>query len=110
MTAAASHYDKWHDDNIENRVIGMSINLSTEPYSGGLFQLRLRESGRILTEIANIGRGDALLFKISANLQHRVSDIEGDKSKTAFAGWFLSNSPQLFDEIRASHTGPTRSL
>ena len=65
------HYNKWHDDDVDNRLVGMSINLSARPYRGGLLQLRRRDSGVIL-EVANTGCGAALIFRISEELERRV--------------------------------------
>src|SRR5262249_12400912 len=37
----SDHHLSWHDDNTTgNHLIGLSINLSPETYSGGVFQLR----------------------------------------------------------------------
>jgi len=107
MKAAAGHYDHWHDDNFNNRLVGMSLNLSPLPFRGGLFQLRERESERILVEIANTGLGSALIFRIADHIQHRISDMEGDEPKTAFAGWFRPDLPELFEELRAHASAAT---
>ncbi len=101
MTRAAGHYDHWHDDNFNNRLVGLSLNLSPRPFRGGLFQLRERKSERMIAEIANTGPGSALIFRIAGELQHRISDMEGDQPKTAFAGWFRPDLPELFEELRA---------
>ena len=66
----------------------MSVNLSPKPYAGGILQLREARSEEILAEIANTGLGDALFFRISPELKHRVSPVEGIVPKTAYAGWF----------------------
>jgi len=105
MSASAGHLDSWHDDNCDNRLIGMSLNLSPLPYCGGIFQLREWESQRMLAEVANTGLGDALVFRISAELEHRVSPMEGAEAKTAFAGWFRPDLPDLFDEVRGADLG-----
>jgi 2OG-Fe(II) oxygenase superfamily len=102
MVAAAGHYDEWHDDNLDSRLIGMSLNLSPRPFRGGLFRLRDRESKHILAEIANTECGSALVFRIADHLQHRVSDMEGEEPKTAFAGWFHPDLPEFFEELRAN--------
>ena len=81
-------------------MIGMSINLSTEVFPGGTFLLRERKSGHILCELANTGAGDAILFQIARQLQHRISDMEGSVSKTAFAGWFRARRRNYHSEIR----------
>jgi hypothetical protein len=66
----------------------MTINLSNEIYSGGALQIRERESGRIISEVPNVSAGDAVIFRLSDKLQHRITRVEGSASKTAFAGWF----------------------
>jgi len=66
----------------------MSINLSPQVYDGGSLQIKHCDSDEILQEIHNTGLGDALLFRISGHLVHRVLGVKGDIPKTAFAGWF----------------------
>jgi hypothetical protein len=90
----SGHYDNWHKDTIEQRMIAMSINLSTEVYSGGLLQLRHTSSEQILYQIANTGPGDAIIFRLAEDLYHRVTSVQGTAAKTAFAGWFRSQ-PQF---------------
>ena len=104
----AGHYDSWHNDDGNGRLVAMSLNLSPRGYDGGVFQLRDWSSKRILVEIANTGWGDATLFRISAKLDHRVTEVTGEKSKTAFAGWFNSGGPNpftglgSFDQLRTA--------
>ena len=93
MLPGGYHYDSWHDDAVHNRVVGMSINLSSAVYSGGIFHLRERATGRILCQAVNTGPGDAILFRLSPQLEHCVTPVEGAFPKTAFAGWFRSVPP-----------------
>ena len=51
--------------------------------------MKRRDSDAIMQEIHNTGFGDALLFRISKQLKHRVQEVKGEIPKTAFAGWFL---------------------
>lgn len=119
MTSSDGHYDHWHDDFAEGRVVTMSVNLSRQPFRGGALQLKYQGSKAILHEIRNTGFGDALLFRISSKLTHRVQDVEGDAPKTAFAGWFLDvddflpnlknlarRASEADDEGRAEHLSP----
>jgi hypothetical protein len=101
MASNAGHYDSWHNDNTDGRLIAMSVNLSPRRYGGGLFQMRERGSKQLLVEIANTGLGDAILFRISENFLHRVTDVEGEEPKTAFAGWFSATAPSLTDRLRS---------
>ncbi len=91
LDPAQSSKDSWHDDMVDDRRVGMSVNLSREPFSGAVFQLRDRRSQRILHEVANTGRGDAIVFRLSRELQHRNTDVTGVAPKTAFAGWFRAH-------------------
>lgn len=94
--SGSDHHLSWHDDS-ENpsRLIGLSINFSKLPYSGGLFQIRDRTSRVILNEIENTQAGGAIIFRISAELQHRITAIEGDNPKIAGAGWFSADANGL---------------
>ena len=89
MNPAAGHFDTWHNDCDGKRHIGISLNLTGQIYSGGVFQIKKRRTEPLLNEIANTGLGDAHIFRISTDLCHRVTQVEGRVTKTAFAGWFF---------------------
>jgi len=85
------HQLDWHEDtDTRGRLLGISINLSAGHYAGGLFQLREKESRRIVCEVGSGSPGDAHVFRISPQLQHRVTGVEGEVARTTAAGWFLS--------------------
>jgi len=88
MLPGHEHVADWHDDLHADRHIGLSINLSEVAYEGGLFQLRRLGSDTLIAEVHNTGLGDAILFRLSPDLQHRVTPVTGAFAKTAFAGWF----------------------
>ena len=90
MVPGKGHTDAWHDDVGNYYLVAMSVNLSPGIYRGGILQIRDKRSKRILSEVANTGFGDAVLFKLSEDLEHRLTDVEGPSSKTAYAGWFRS--------------------
>jgi hypothetical protein len=86
------HFDTWHGDVADRRrLIGMSVNLSAAPYQGGVFEIRDLETQRPLASLPNVGIGDAILFRLSDALEHRVSEVSGTAPKTAFAGWFFAD-------------------
>jgi hypothetical protein len=100
LNPGQGHHDSWHNDIGENRVVGMSVNLSRAVYSGGVLQIRKRESGEPVGEVVNTGSGDAIVFRLSRDFQHRITEVEGSVSKTAFAGWFKAqpNASSAFIE------------
>lgn len=100
MVPGAGHYDQWHSDAVEGRLIGLSVNLSPKGYCGGLFQLRQSGSGRLDYEAANTGFGDAILFRIDPRLEHHITPVEGTVPKTAFAGWFKAG-PSLLSLLKS---------
>ena len=109
MVPGSGHYDSWHGDTLDHRLIGMSVNLGAQRYDGGLFQLRERRSPEILREVANTGPGDAILFRIANELVHQVTAVDGTTPKTAFAGWFRSEPEfrsMLADRARRASVGP----
>lgn len=111
MDPAADHYDSWHDDMSEGRLVGMSINLSFGGYEGGELELKDMETQAQLARIATVHAGNATLFRIASRLQHRVAPLRGHRPRTAFAGWFKSGMPDPVNRaaeraFAAPPTGP----
>jgi len=90
MHAAAGHHDQWHSDVTGNRLIGMSVNLTDGDFAGGVFELRDKDSNVPQWSVANTRPGDAILFRISEHLRHRVTPVVGSIPRVAYAGWFQS--------------------
>ena len=94
------HNFDWHDDLRDtSRLIALSLNLGTEPFRGGFLQIRETRPDGITSEIANTGFGNAVLFQVSSELQHRVTPVEGDVARTSFAGWFKS-APDFHSQMK----------
>ena len=85
------HHFPWHDDAVDGRLIGLSMNLSRVPFTGGVFQLREKATHRTLLEHANTGYGDAMLFRVSRDLEHHVTRVTSDTPRLTFVGWFHDN-------------------
>jgi hypothetical protein len=81
---------EWHSDLNGTRLAALTINLSSEPYEGGVLSIREKKTKRMLSVLPNSGYGDAILFRIDERLEHSVSDVRGSAAKTALAGWFES--------------------
>jgi len=104
MRSDAPHFDRWHGDTTDGRLIGMSVNLSDGVFDGGRFQLTHVGHDEPEIEIANTGPGDAILFRIREDLRHRVSAVEGKVPRVAFAGWFQS-APDFLDVLKGDLGG-----
>ena len=78
LVAGPQHQFSWHNDrNDPLREVGFSMNLSTDVFRGGTFELRDTRTLTPLAQVNNTGFGDALLFRISSDLQHRVTEVVG---------------------------------
>lgn len=103
MTAADAHHETWHSDEGDHRLLALSVNVGEQPHRGGT--TLLREQGRPETTRAldNTTPGDALLFRISATLEHAITDVAPGAVKTAWAGWFRSH-PSFLDVLAGKTT------
>ena len=85
----------WHDDLTEPdspRLLAMSINLSDEPESRILLQMRDSRSEEIVFQAENSVIGDAVVFRLDRSLEHQVTPVGSTLRKTAFSGFFTNKS------------------
>jgi hypothetical protein len=99
MLPGKDHYEDWHNDLDEARMVGMTVNLSNKVFAGGTLEIRHKITQRMITRITNTGFGDAIIFRLADYLEHRITEVEGVVPKTAFAGWFKSE-PDFFAELK----------
>jgi hypothetical protein len=106
----SNHHSDWHNDRDLGgaRLIGISINLSTSPYSGGRFELRRTGSRELLASVSHEKPGAAHIFAIRDDLKHRVTATQGTVTRAALAGWFQS-SPSSWDVLRKQYSEPAYS-
>jgi hypothetical protein len=83
------HHTAWHNDVDGARAVAISINVSSNPFEGGELSMRQRGSDRPMWTFSNQGRGDAILFRIREDLEHRIHEVTGSSAKCAVTGWFL---------------------
>lgn len=89
----SEHRLDWHEDTFDPvRILGISMNLSKEPYEGGVFQIKRKESDDILREIPCGHLSDTHIFDISNSLLHRVTQTTGKHPRVAAAGWFTDGT------------------
>jgi len=77
----------WHKDLVDGRTIGFSVNLTKEPFEGGVFHIRKTDLSASFS-IQNLGYGDAIFFRIAPDLEHCVTTVTGHVERIACAGWF----------------------
>ena len=99
LVPGTGHHDSWHSDMDGNRMIAMSVNLTPEPYDGGVLQIRERDSEEIVHEEPAPDPGDAVIFRLAEELRHRVTSVQGEVPRIAFAGWFKAR-PTLLSVVR----------
>lgn len=97
LRAGDGHDFDWHNDVVRHRVIAVTINLSTDVFKGGELEIREAATRRVINKIANVGPGDAVMFRVDPRFEHRVMPITGDAPKTALAGWFVKGTVPLAD-------------
>jgi hypothetical protein len=98
LESGGDHYAAWHDDALDGRRVALSLNLSEGPLEGG--ELLIRRKGAPEPPPTPYGPpGDALLFRVSEDLEHRVLAVRGATPRTAFVGWY-SAGPDLADLVR----------
>ena len=88
--AGANHQIEWHGDNSDSRLLGLTIDLGVDEYEGGVFQLRKLTTRKIICEVPRMRAGDAFIFAIAPDLQHRLTMVEEGGPRTAGVGWFRS--------------------
>ena len=80
----------WHSDALKKRRVALSINLGAKRYTGGTLEFRDARTKRPLGSAPNRGFGNAVLFRVTRMIEHRVTPVTGRHPKIAFAGWFTS--------------------
>lgn len=94
----SGHSYSWHSDNVDSRMVGMSLNLSEQRFDGGQLEIRDRGNPGSVAVVQNLRFGRAVLFPIGERFEHRVTPVTGNIPRTAFAGWFCAE-PQFSERI-----------
>jgi hypothetical protein len=85
-TAGADQHIDWHHDAVQMRTLGICINLSSVPWSGGVFQVRDPDR-KLSAEVKFVAPGDGFLFRVSPSWEHRLTPVESGY-RTVGVGWF----------------------
>jgi 2OG-Fe(II) oxygenase superfamily len=81
----------WHDDSDSpDRLLGVVVNLSDQPYEGGLFELRRKGAPEPLFRYRHIRPGSITLFAVRSDLEHRVLPVTAGGPRRVYAGWMMA--------------------
>ena len=81
----------WHDDTQDvNRMLGVVINLSDAPFSGGQFEMRHARTEQPFLSHRYERPGSMMLFAVRRGLEHRVAEVTSGGPRRVYAGWLLS--------------------
>lgn len=95
MNPSLGHSCSWHDDINPTRRVGISICLEEVPCEGGGFEIRKAGSDQLLGRVERRNLGDATLFRIGEDLEHRILPVKEGTVRVACAGWFHSGRKDL---------------
>jgi hypothetical protein len=80
----------WHDDSdLTNRLLAVVINLSGQPYEGGLFELRRKREAEPLFSYRHTRPGSITLFAVRSDLERRVGPVTAGGPRRVYAGWMM---------------------
>lgn len=99
----------WHDDRggKDERLLAMSVNLTAQPYAGGVLNLRRKRAPETAVEIPNPGLGDAIVFRVADELEHCVTPVTGEIPRLTFTGWYRTG-PGYYSRLRQFGDGAGR--
>ena len=81
----------WHDDRTDpSRQLAVVINLSSNRFDGGLFEMRRVGEACPYFAFQHRKAGSLMVFAVRPDLQHRVRPVTSGGPRRTFAGWLLS--------------------
>lgn len=79
----------FHSDDDGNRYFLVSMNITPQPYEGGVFTMRNSKSKETLFQIHNNESYGALIAPIGDHLEHEVSHVSGTVTRLSLLSWAL---------------------
>jgi len=79
----------WHTDAEGGRLADLIIHLSPVQHEGARFEMRDKQTQAIFNTVDKMEFGDALLIRISPNIEHHYKAVTGTVPKVTFSGWFV---------------------
>lgn len=80
----------WHNDlNKGQRLLAVTVALTSSSYVGGAFELREVGAGQLLFSYTHDRPGSIVVFEVSKRFEHRVLPLSSGGPRRVFTGWFL---------------------
>jgi hypothetical protein len=79
----------WHTDAEGGRLADLIIDLSAVPHEGARFEMRDGRTQEIFNAVDEMAFGDAMLIRISPDIEHHYKAVTGSIPKVTFSGWFV---------------------
>lgn len=79
---------EWHSDHNHGKRLAISVNVSPRAFEGGELEYRHILSQKT-QRLHNTGPGDAVIFRIDGDHEHRVLPVSGTEPKCAVTGWYF---------------------
>jgi len=74
------HIDTREDHTKTDRIAALRLELSDSPYTGGQFEIEMAKDKKLL--FPQLEYGQAIIFKIEKDFQHRVTQVESGIRKS----------------------------
>ena len=90
----------WHDDmDTDYRQLGIVINLSDQPFTGGVFEMRRKGEALPFHSVKHDKPGSIMVFAVNPGIEHRVTLVTEGGPRRVYAGWAASRPEHSGDPL-----------
>lgn len=91
---------EWHNDmDADHRQLGLVMNLSDQPFEGGIFEMRHTGTETPFRTVKHDRPGSIMIFAVNPNIEHRVTMVESGGPRRVYAGWAVSRPEHDSDPL-----------
>lgn len=88
----------WHSDmESDHRKLGLVVNLSDQPFTGGAFEMRRKGASSPFHSVTYDQPGSIMVFAVNDEIEHRVTLVTAGGPRRVYAGWAVSQ-PEYPDD------------
>ncbi len=90
----------WHSDmEDDNRKLGLVVNLSDQPFTGGAFEMRRKGASAPFHCVTYDQPGSIMVFAVNDAIEHRVTLVTAGGPRRVYAGWAVSQPEHSSDPL-----------